>query len=542
MTDHPEGERPAPQPPPDPDEAIRLARRQFFRAFVSDAVRTAANVAGVAGALRRTSAEVAGTLLGVTEAPAEPPEPLPFTFASSGVGPAGAPGASHAGLTSGGVAASAAGFRSPFRLDADSIVLLDQRRLPDDLVEVSCRTAPDVRVAILEGVIRGAPLLGQVAACAIAVAANQAVDARPYARRAILHGTANSLRNAAGSAAPVRHAVDRMMALVDRRTDLFTDGPGMAAALRTEAEAIVGEAMLDHAAIGGHGSSLFPAEPDASAPIRVLTLGSVGALAGGQVGTVLALVKHAVADGHAVEMLVCETRPALTGTRLTAWELAQAGIPYALIADAGAGALIAGGDVDVVMVGAEAIAANGDVLAEAGTCALALLAARHEVPFIVVAPGVTLDVDAEDASHFRAEPRSAHEILSFAGRRVAPAGAVARHPGLDITPAALVGAIVTESGILRAPLAEGIARVADDVGTRGVGLRPPAVEPPIDEAAPDGTAPDEAALPADQPAPPPEAVRTADEAGPLAGVVAADATPTMEPTTGSAPPAGPDGA
>jgi methylthioribose-1-phosphate isomerase len=498
-------------PPPDPDETVRLARRRFFKAFVSDAMRTAANVAGVAGALQRTSAEMAGALLGGAAAePATPPAPAP----------AAAGDLTIAGVTPGGsvpalapaAGSQAAGFRSPFRLEDNGIVLLDQRRLPDEIVEVTCRSAADVRVAILEGVVRGAPILGQVAASAIALAAAQAAGSMPYARRAILHGTSNALRVASGPAAPVRHAIDRMNAVIMRRTDLFDDGPGLAEALRAEADAIVSEATTDHAALGGHGARLFESAPAGAEPLRVLTIGSVGALAGGQLGTVLAVLNRALADGCAIEVTVCETRPSLAGTRLTGWELSLAGVPYTIIPDVAAGALLASSEIDVVMVGADSIAANGDTLADAGTLALALLAARFEVPFIVVAAGVTIDAETAEGRGFIIEPRPAHEVLSFGGRSVAPAGAVARHPGLDLTPVALVGAIVTEAGMIEPPLAGRLAEVAAAVQLRWNG---PAAELAPEPEAAAAAEPDEAAGPgAAELAPEPETAPAAEPGSP----------------------------
>ncbi len=481
MSDDPGAARPPDPGPLDPDEAVRLGRRRFFRAFVSDAVRTAANVVGVAGALQRTTAEMASAILTGDATGLLPGDDAALSTAADEAGanatrpsptsPRGRPGL--------GPGEAVAGYRSPFRLEAEAIVLLDQRRLPDDLLEVACRNAPDVRVAISEGVIRGAPLLGQVTACAIALAAAGAANSRPFARRAIIHGSANSLRNVASSSGPVRASIDRMTAIVDRRRDLLLDGPGLAQLLRAEAEAIVGEATSDHAAMAAHGATLFAAVPtDDGVPLRVLTLGSVGALAGGQVGTVLGVVHRLIADGRAVEVVVCETRPSLAGTRLTAWELAQAGVGYELIADNGAGALMASGEVDIVLVGAEAIAANGDVLAEAGTCGLAVLAARHGLPFAVVAPGVTISLDTRDGSEFHAEPRSAHELLTFGGRRVAPVGAIARYPAFDLTPADLVGAIVTEEGVLARPFEAGLTRLGLAVRARGAAaLVEPAPDP-----------------------------------------------------------------
>jgi methylthioribose-1-phosphate isomerase len=446
---------------PEPEPDVALGRRRFFRAFVADAVRTAASFAGVAGALQRSSAEMAGALLAASpdQVVTEPPAAAP--------GAAGTPGAAqHAAPAAGPRATLAAPV--PYRLDAAAIVLLDQRRLPDEFVEVACPTAPDVRVAIREGVVRGAPLLGQVVAGAVALAAAGVTDAKPFARRATITATANSLRTASGSAAPVRRALERMLAVLDRRRDLHEDGHGMAAALRAEAEAIADDAARDHERLAEHGFGIFGDAPeDASGALRILTLGSVGVLAGGRVGTVLAVVDRLVTAARAVEVVVCETRPSLAGTRLTAWELSRAGIPCEVIPDAGAAALMAAGEIDIVLVGAEAIAASGDVLAEAGTCALALLAARNAIPFAVVAPAVSIDLDTPEGRSFHVEPRADGEVLSFLGRRVAPPAVLGRNPALDVTPEDLVGALVTEDGVFERPLAPVVVRLGLAVRQRG---------------------------------------------------------------------------
>ncbi|HSW42719.1 MAG TPA: hypothetical protein VLM76_09445, partial [Patescibacteria group bacterium] len=231
-----DAERPGPlreteTAPPDPDEALRLERRQFFRALAGDAVRTAATLVGAAGALRDTTKEMAtgaladGGPLAVGGPPAAPP------------GPAAQPG-----------------FRSPFRLEADRLVLVDQRRLPDELAEVVCESAGDVAQAIHEMVVRGAPALGQVAAAGLALAAGRATRAKPYARRAILQGSSNALVNARPTAVSIRWAMNRMLARYAALGELLDDGPAIAAALRAEAEAIIGEATADHAVMARLGA------------------------------------------------------------------------------------------------------------------------------------------------------------------------------------------------------------------------------------------------------------------------------------------------
>lgn len=460
------GSPPVPSPGPDRDEAIRLERRRFFRAIAGDAVRTAATLVGAAGALRDTTQEMASDLLADAPAAGRP-----------GIAGAGAPGTSG---TSG--AAPGTGFRSAFRLDGDRLVLLDQRKLPDELVEVTCESAGDVAQAIRDMVVRGAPALGQVAAVGLALAAARAVRTKPYARRAIIRGSANALVNARPTAVAVRWAADRMLARYAAVGELLDDGPAVAAALRAEAEAIIVEATMDHARLTRLGAELLP-QPDGR-PLRVLTHCNTGPLAAGQIGTALGVVQVLAADGRDVHVYVDETRPWLQGARLTAWELGHAGVPYTLIADAAAGWLLARGEVDAVLVGADRIAANGDTANKVGTYPLAVLAARHGVPFYVVAPTATLDADAADGAAIPVEMRGAAEVTSFAGRRVAPAGAAALNPSFDVTPAELVTAIVTEAGVLRAPYAPAIAAaVAGREARRPAPVAEPVATPPAAEGA-----------------------------------------------------------
>jgi methylthioribose-1-phosphate isomerase len=442
--------RPAPEPPApgtiapvapavDAEEARRLDRRRFFRSFAADAMKTAATVVGAAGALRETSAGMASAFLGSVDAP---PAPVAATAAAPGEPPSG--------------------FRSAFRLEPEQVVLLDQRRLPDELVEIVCLSGADVAQAVRESVVRGAPLLGQVAACGLALTAGRSVSSSPHARRAILFGTANALRNAAPTAAPVRNAMDRMLARFAALGELREDGASMAAALRDEAEAIVVEAVIGHARLVAHGAALIAANPPGveGSALRVLTIGSTGALAGGQVGTALAVVGAVRDDGRDVRVLVAETRPWLAGARLVAWELAQAGIPFMLVGDGAAAGLLARGEVDLVIVGAEAVARNGDITCDPGSYGLAVVAERHAIPFYVAAPLSTYDAEAEDGRALRAEPRAGTELLSLGGRRIAPEGTPAVNPSVDVVPAELLAAILTEVGALRAPYGTALAAAA----------------------------------------------------------------------------------
>ena len=428
-------------------------------------MKTAATVVGAAGALREGSAGMASALLGTAEAAT--PQDAPNL--------AGTPGG------------SAGTWRSTFRLEPEQVVLLDQRRLPDELVEVGCLSGADLAQAIRESVVRGAPLLGQLAACGLALTARRSLLASPFARRAILFGTANALRNAAPTAAPVRNAMNRMLARLGAVGDVAADGASVAAALREEADAIVGEAIAAHARLAAHGATLLASDPGTAAveTLRILTIGTTGELAGGQVGTALAIVRAIRDDGRDVQVLVAETRPWLAGARLVAWELAQAGIGCTLVGDGASTGMLARGAVDAVLVGAESIAGNGDVATDPGSYGLAVVAHRHAIPFVVAAPLVAVDRHAADGEALAADPRPAFELLSFAGRRIAPQGTAALNPSVDIVPASLVSAIVTEAGVFRAPygtlLADAAAAVTADRPAPGAAA--PATAPAAPAAA-----------------------------------------------------------
>jgi methylthioribose-1-phosphate isomerase len=186
-------------------------------------------------------------------------------------------------------------------------------------------------------------------------------------------------------------------------------------------------------------------------PLNILTHCNTGPLACGQFGTALGVVQVAHHAGREIHVWVDETRPYLQGARLTAWELLQAGVPHTLIPDVAAGALMRAGEVDVVLVGADRIAANGDTANKVGTYPLAVLAARHGIPFYVVAPLSSVDVDTPDGDAIPIEERSADEVLELRGMRIAPVGTAARNPAFDVTPAELLTGIVTEEGVLTGP-------------------------------------------------------------------------------------------
>ena len=453
----------APAPP-----AADMGRRRFFRAFAGEMIQTAATVAGAAQALQQASAEAAGIILNPEAA---------ATRRSDIVPPVSGP----------------SGFRTPFREDGGVLYLIDQRRLPDGLVEYPARSAGEVAYAIREMIVRGAPALGQVAAIGLSLSAENQRDGRPYARKATLRGSANALINARPTAVNVRWAVERVMARYEEVGELSEDGDAIADAIRAEADQIVFEATTDHGRLASFGVEILPAPEDRA--VRILTHCNTGPLACGQFGTALGVIQVAHHAGRAVHVWVDETRPYLQGARLTTWELAQAGVPHALLPDVAAGHLFAGGEVDVVLVGADRIAANGDTANKVGTYTLAVLASRHGIPFYVCAPTSSVDLATADGSAIEIEERSADEVTEFRGVRTAPLGTEVRNPAFDVTPAALITGFVTEEGVVRPGFAAGLREATDKARARWAAMpgyraiRPlPPEEPAEAERAADGPA------------------------------------------------------
>jgi methylthioribose-1-phosphate isomerase len=305
------------------------------------------------------------------------------------------------------------------RLETDRVVLLDQRRLPDEEVELVCSSSAEVAEAIRGLAIRGAPAIGIAAAYGYALAVAQGEDADAAAT--VLEGARPTAANLAWALREVRAAADPAA----RARELHAE----------EVERC--RLMSEHAA-----GLLAPGS-------RALTHCNTGALATGGQGTALGALREAWARGLLQHLFVDETRPLLQGSRLTAWELEASGIPYTVVADSAAGQLIARGEVDCVFVGADRIAANGDTANKVGTYPLAVLAARHEAPFTVVAPSSSVDLTLPTGDEIPIEERDPAEVSSRFP---------AWNPAFDVTPAELITAIVTERGVHRAPYAESLAR------------------------------------------------------------------------------------
>ncbi|MBI2763708.1 MAG: S-methyl-5-thioribose-1-phosphate isomerase [Chloroflexi bacterium] len=369
------------------------------------------------------------------------------------------------------------GFRTPFRFESDHVLLvIDQRTLPNVLVELPVRSAHEGARVIREMAVRGAPAIGQVAALSLALSAWLARNAPPTVRRSLMGTAARTLREAHPTAVNLGWAVGRVMVRFDELDQAEASGVEIAAGMRAEAEAIVAEATDDHGRLADAGLAVLP-EVGGRA-IRLLTHGNTGPLACGQFGTALGIIQAAHHAARPVHVWVGETRPYLEGARLTAWELAQAGVPHTLVSDVAAGSLMAAGDVDAVLVGADRIAANGDTANKVGTYALAVLAARHHVPFHVCAPLSSVDLATPDGTTIPVEERSAEEVVVIGGTRIAPEGTLVRNPPFDVTPADLITGIVTEEGVLRAPFGPSLQAAMARRNTRREAERSTVIEAP----------------------------------------------------------------
>ena len=353
-----------------------------------------------------------------------------------------------AGAAAAEASAATAGYRAAFRWDGDVCRVVDQSRLPDVLAEREIHSTVDLVTAINEGALIGAAVQAQVAAVTLALVAGRSIASRPFARRATIRGAANALRiNRPGSAAVVL-AMDRQVALLESLGE-DAEGATVVTALTLEAEAIVREAQAEHGALVEHALTALPGE--AGDPLRVLTIGSTGAMGGGLSGTALSVIMALHHAGRPVHALVAETRPLFEGSRVAAWELGQAGVSHAIVTDAAAPGCIATGEVGAALVAADRVAANGDVIAIAGTYPMALAAAAAGVPFLVCAPVTSLDPATESGAAAKIEEGRPGSVLRVVGTRMAPEGTQVRNPLQDLVPATLVTAIVTGEGVLRPP-------------------------------------------------------------------------------------------
>jgi methylthioribose-1-phosphate isomerase len=340
---------------------------------------------------------------------------------------------------------------SPLGWQDGRLLLLDQRLLPEEEVWLAYDDPAEVAAAIKDMVVRGAPAIGVSAAMGVALAAVRAARGGAAGGAAALAEVVRAcevLRAARPTAVNLMWAVDRMRALAER-----TGGHAgqLAEVLVAEAQRIWREDIEACRAIGRHGATLVPSPRRPDGVVTILTHCNAGALATGGYGTALGVVRGAREAGHEVRVIADETRPLLQGSRLTAWELVRDGFDTTVICDNMAAQLFQRGEIDLVVVGADRIAANGDVANKIGTYGVATLARAHGVPFVVAAPRSTVDLRTPDGAHIPIEQRAAAEVTHLGPRRVAPERARVENPAFDVTPARLVDAIVTEVGVARAP-------------------------------------------------------------------------------------------
>ncbi len=332
---------------------------------------------------------------------------------------------------------------------SDGVVMIDQTRLPIEEKFVTCRTYQDVAAAIRDMIIRGAPAIGVAAAMGVAIGVLHASEQDLDAQVDIICDTLAKTRP---TAVNLFWAIDRMKRLYQSLRGLPL--PELRRRLVEEARAIREEDIEINRAIGRHGAPLVPARK------TVLTHCNAGALATAGYGTALGVIRAAVEAGKEIDVFADETRPFLQGARLTVWELQQDHIPTTLITDNMAGHFMKSGRIGCVVVGADRIAANGDVANKVGTYMAAVLAKENGVPFYVAAPISTLDLTLASGDSIPIEQRPAAEVTHVFGHAVAPPGTAVQNPAFDVTPARYVTAIITERGVATAPYEESLRRLA----------------------------------------------------------------------------------
>jgi methylthioribose-1-phosphate isomerase len=405
----------------------------------------------MADMVNRASSSAAAGLLGLVDPTAASPGrgvSRPASGGASVVSPTlAAPGADDA-------------YRSPYRLTGDELVLLDQRAIPERLVEVAARRGSDVAYYLRLGVCRGGPLLAQVAAYGLALTASERVAQPPEARDLELRRTRRALAEARPSARLPIWAMERM----ERRGAALGDaaeGTELAAALRAEADAIAAELQAVQSAIASALVGLFSEPPDRA--LGVLVHGNPGALSGGLVGTATTALRQLRDQGRELRVFVTETRPFMDGARLASWELRQAGIGHKVIPDSAVSWLFDAEAIDAVLVAGEWIAANGDTGAVIGSRALAQQAAsaaegpgRPRPRVMVCAPCATVDPATPDGRAIPGELRPARELVAYLAD-VPIRASDALVPASDVIPAGAIAALVTERGVLAPPTAETIS-------------------------------------------------------------------------------------
>ena len=332
---------------------------------------------------------------------------------------------------------------------------IDQTKLPTEEAYVICKTYGQVADAIRNMVVRGAPAIGVAAAMGIALGVKNSKAETVGELKPEFDRICEVMGDTRPTAVNLFWAIRRMREKFEllRVRSL----PQLKQALIEEAQRMHAEDIAANQAMGRHGATLMPASGG------VLTHCNAGALATCGYGTALGVIRAAVEQGKHIHVYADETRPFLQGSRLTAWELMKDGIPTTVISDNMAGAMMKQGKIGAIVVGADRIAANGDVANKIGTYMLAVLAKEHGIPFYVAAPFSTVDLDTPDGSSIPIEQRNPREVTHMAGKQMVPDGIGVENPAFDVTPAKYVSAIVTEKGIARAPYGESLRKLSEDV-------------------------------------------------------------------------------
>lgn len=318
--------------------------------------------------------------------------------------------------------------------------LIDQTLLPNQLLEIDCRTVEQVWTAIKRLSVRGAPAIGIAAAYGVCVGAGQAREQPLQQARQSAHQAADYLATSRPTAVNLFWALDRMRSVIDR--DDYQQTADLTQAVLAEARAIHQQDRATCHAIGRHGAPLI------GSARNVLTHCNAGGLATAEYGTALAVIFTAHDSGQALHVYADETRPLLQGARLTAWELQQHGVPVTVICDSMAAWVMQAGQVDAVIVGADRIAANGDAANKIGTYGLSVLAKHHNIPFYVAAPCSTFDLTLASGKSIPIEERAAAEIAEPFGQRTVPVDVAVFNPAFDVAPAELITAIITDRGVI----------------------------------------------------------------------------------------------
>ena len=342
----------------------------------------------------------------------------------------------------------------------DAVVMIDQRKLPATEIYVSCKTAAEVAKAIKTMVIRGAPAIGVAAAMGIAMGMRRSTATGTKQLTTEFQKTCDMMAATRPTAVNLFWAIEKMKHVFAEAAQGGCSVDEIKQRLEAEARRIHDEDVESCRTMGAHGAALVPQDA------RILTHCNAGALATAGYGTALGVIRAAAEQGKKVAVLADETRPFLQGARLTAWELVKDGIDTTVITDNMAGSMMRLGNVDLVVVGADRIAANGDVANKIGTYGVAVLAKEHNIPFYVAAPISTVDLHTPDGSSIPIEERNDKEVTHVGSSRLTPEGAHIRNPAFDVTPHKYVTAIITERGIARAPYDESLAALVNDAAVK----------------------------------------------------------------------------